>query len=100
MDVDLKKELVVHHVAILLSLLIASAANAAELRDAVPEQFQGTWARSVAEYSARAAENRFVISEKRIAFWESHGPVLTAASDLELELELIVELSAEGHTWL
>ena len=89
-----------HQAAILLSLLIAGTAHSAEVNETVPDQFQGTWAGSVAECSARAAESRFVLSEKRIAFWESQGPVLAVASDRELELALIVELSAEGQTWL
>ena len=88
------------HVAIMFAFLSAGGSSAAEARDTVPSQFQGTWAASAAQCSAPFTESKLVISEKRIAFYESHGPVLAAASDGELELAVILELSGEGQTWL
>jgi hypothetical protein len=47
-----------------------------------------------------STESKLVISDQRIAFYESHGPILSVASDGMLELALILELSGEGETWL
>ena len=86
--------------AIIIAVLFAGASIAAETHDAVPNQFLGTWAASVAQCSAPSTESKLVIFEKRIAFYESHGPILAMASDSELELALILELSGEGQVWL
>ena len=88
------------HAGIMFAFLLAEASiAAAEIHDAVPRQFQGLWAASAAQCSAPSTESKLVISEKRIEFYESHGPILTVVSDGEFELALTLELSGEGQTW-
>lgn len=87
-------------VAVMLAAVSGGELSAAEAHDAVPNQFQGTWAASLTQCSARSTTSKLVISEKRIAFYESHGPILAIASDGEFDLALILELSGEGETWL
>ncbi len=84
----------------IIATLLAIPSNAAEMHDVVPDQFLGTWAANAAHCATKSTESKLVISDKQIAFYESHGPILSVVSDGALELALILELSGEGQTWV
>ncbi len=84
----------------IIAALLAIPSNAAEMHDVVPDQFLGTWAANAAQCASTSTESKLVISERRIAFYESHGPILSVATAGALELALILELSGEGQTWV
>ncbi len=84
--------------AIILAFLFSGTANAAEIQNAVPKPFQGTWAATANQCADRVTESKLVISDQRIAFYESKGSILATAFNGKSELALILELSGEGET--
>jgi hypothetical protein len=82
-------------------LLISGAASAAESHTAIPAQFLGAWASSVAKCSSPEIDDlRMQVTPNSMSFWESSGRVLGVATDGELELAVIVEMTGEGEKWL
>jgi hypothetical protein len=83
------------------ALLCSGALLAAEAHISIPRQFLGNWASSTAKCSSQDADDlRMHIAPNRMSFCESSGRVLAVATDGELELAVILELSGEGETWL
>ncbi len=85
---------------IILAFLCSGVSNAAEIPKTVPKQFQGTWAATAQQCAAPVSESKLVISDQRLAFYESDGPIRDIDFDGKSELVLVVELSGEGETWL
>jgi hypothetical protein len=80
-------------------LLTASATRAAEIHDAIPERFRGTWASSWM-HCTFGGESKLAIGEHTVDFYESRGRVLAIATQGEAELGVLIEASGEGQTWL
>jgi hypothetical protein len=87
-----------------LPLCVMSAAAvslAAETHTTIPAQFLGAWASSAAKCSSPDTDDlRMRITPDSMSFWESDGRVLSVATEGELELAVLVELSGEGERWL
>jgi hypothetical protein len=86
-------------VLIAVALLTGGATRAAEIQDAIPEQFRGTWTSSWM-HCTFGGESTLTIREHTVDFYESRGRVLAIATQGETELGVLIEASGEGQTWL
>ena len=85
---------------ILVLMLAIGTATATEQQQVVPDRFQGEWNDNLESCGSRGSQGRLFISPDRIEFYESAGPVRNVLTRGNFDLELTVELSGEGQTWL
>ncbi|MDY7022919.1 MAG: hypothetical protein SWJ54_16490 [Cyanobacteriota bacterium] len=86
---------------ILVLMLVTGTGTAADQQQIVPEQFQGEWNDDLENCGSRnRSEGRLFIISDRIEFYESAGSVQKIVTHGEYDLELTIELSGEGETWL
>ncbi len=85
---------------VLLTLLAACSATAADRQAAIPARFQGEWNTELEHCGTGLNDSRLRISANRIRFYESGGPVVAVVTQGEFDVALISELSGEGETWL
>lgn len=71
-----------------------------ERQQTIPAQFWGTWGLDLESCSSRGSDGKFVISADRIEFYESIGSVRSVVTHGNSDLELTMELSGEGETWI
>jgi hypothetical protein len=84
----------------LAALLTSASVGASADAPRVPDQYVGQWAGSPESCGSDADDLTLRLSNDRIAYWESEGPILASVSRGTRDLALIVELSGEGETWL
>ncbi len=86
---------------IFILMLATGTATTAQQQQVVPDRFQGEWNFNLDFCgSSPPSEGRLVIGADRIQFYESAGPVRNVVTHGNSDLELTIELSGEGETWL
>lgn len=85
---------------ILFLILATGTATAEDQQQTIPGRFQGKWDFNSESCSSRVSEGRLIISADRIQFYESGGPVEKVMTHGNFDLELAIELSGEGETWV
>ncbi|WP_413167897.1 hypothetical protein ACL6C3_14440 [Capilliphycus salinus ALCB114379] len=85
---------------ILAFMLATGIATATERQRVVPAQFQGEWSDNLESCGSRGSQGQLFMSPDRIEFYESSGPISEIVTHGKFDLELTVELSGEGQTWL
>ena len=85
---------------VMVLVVIASSATAAEQSRAVPARFQGEWNANLEQCGTGLNDSRLRISADRIRFYESGGPVRAVVTRGEFDLALIAELSGESESRL
>ena len=85
---------------VLIALLFAGSASAAEQQRAIPDRFLGEWNHNLKDCGTDRSDSRLRLTADRIRFHESGGPVRAVVTQGESDLALIVELSGEGSSWL
>ena len=84
----------------LILTLATGTATAAEQQQTIPIQFWGKWDFDLESCSYLVSEGRLLIDADRIEFYESAGPVKKIVTYGNFDLELSIELSGEGETWI
>jgi hypothetical protein len=85
---------------LLVLVLVAGSATAAEQQREIPARFMGEWNSSLKHCGTDISDSRLRISSDHIRFYESGGPVRAVVTQGEFDLALITELSGEGSVWL
>ena len=85
---------------IFVLMLATGTATAADQQQTIPTRFQGKWDFNLESCSSRVSEGRLVIGANRIQFYESGGSVRDVVTRGNFDLELSIELSGEGETWI
>jgi hypothetical protein len=84
----------------LILMLTTGTATAVAQQQTIPAQFQGKWDSDLQSCNSRASEGRLDISADRVQFYESGGPVQKVVTYGNSDIELSIELSGEGQTWI
>ncbi len=84
----------------LILMLTTGIATAAPQQQTIPAQFRGKWDWDLESCSSRASEGKLIISADRVEFYESEGSVRSVVAHGNSDLELSIELSGEGETWI
>lgn len=85
----------------LILMLTTGTAAAVAQQQTIPAQFQGKWDLDVESCSSPVRpEGRLDISADRVEFYESGGPVRNVVTHSNSDIELSIELSGEGETWI
>ena len=82
------------------ALLTSASVGASSGAPRVPDQYIGHWAGRPESCGSGADDLALRISQNRIAYWESEGPILASVARGTRDLALIIELSGEGEAWL
>ncbi len=85
---------------IFVLMLAIGTATAADQQQTIPARFQGKWDFNLESCGSRVSEGRLVIHADRIQFYESGGSVEKVVTHDNFDLELTIELSGEGETWI
>lgn len=80
--------------------VLGVATTVAAQQQTIPAQFWGKWDFDLESCSSPASEGRLVISAGRVEFYESRGSVQNVVTHSNSDLELSIELSGEGETWI
>ncbi|MEB3281402.1 MAG: hypothetical protein VKK42_21020 [Lyngbya sp.] len=84
----------------LILMLTTGTATAADQQQTIPAQFWGKWDLDLKSCSSRGSEGSLIISADRIKFYESIGSVRSVVTHGNSDLDLTMELSGEGETWI
>ena len=76
-----------------------AAPPAAEDSGEVPAAFLGEWNVDAADCGSARNDSRLVIEPRRIAWWESSGPVTAVTVHAADAIEVTTRLTGEGDTW-
>lgn len=87
--------------ALALSLYaLAGAASASQRVDTIPAAFIGEWNQDLKDCGRGWNDSRLVVEARHVYFYESDGPMVTAAAKDKREIALLLDLSGEGEEWL
>jgi hypothetical protein len=79
----------------------ACVAQAAQVRKAIPERFQGEWSKTLAScQDLRTDDVAIRITSSGIYFYESMGKVVTVATHGSSDLAIILNMGGEGEAWM
>jgi hypothetical protein len=82
-------------------MLTTGTATAAAQQQTIPAQFQGKWDLDLESCNSPVRpEGRLDISADRVRFYESGGSVRSVVTHSNSDIELSIELSGEGETWI
>lgn len=84
----------------LILMLTTGTVTAEDQQQTIPEPFRGKWDFNLESCSSRGSEGRLIISAGRVEFYESIGSVRSVVTHGNSDLELTMELSGEGETWI
>ena len=84
----------------LILMLTTGTVTAANQQQTIPESFRGKWDFNLQSCNSPVSEGRLIISADRVQFYESDGPVQKVVTHSNSDLELSIELSGEGETWI
>jgi hypothetical protein len=85
---------------LILALSATTAAGAVEGVREVPRQFRGVWAATLADCANDFSDTQMVVTANRLRSVVSEGLVKAAAINGDLDLAIILEVSAEGELFM